>query len=85
MKYSSNSSGYKNFTIKLYGPSSYNSEYNWYDSETEDVYISTASSSYQYTFSKVLGKNGNRLSAGNYFVEVCYNGNVLKTKYFTIK
>lgn len=86
MTYRATSSGSRNITIKLYGPSSYTSGYAWYDSEVESVYLySAGSSSYTYTFSKVLDKNGNKLSAGSYYVEICYDSKVVKTQYFTIK
>ncbi len=86
MTYKAYTSGSRNITIKLYGPSSYSSGYSWYDSEVESVYLySAGTSSYTYTFSRVLDKNGNRLSAGSYYVEICYDSKVVKTQYFTIK
>lgn len=78
MTYSCSSGGYKNFTIKLYGPSSFSSGYTWYDSKTENVYLYPSSSSYQYTFSNVLGKHEDKLPTGDYYVEICYDGKVLK-------
>lgn len=83
MTYICSTNGYKNFTIKLYGPSSSRRGSSLYASETERVYLFSRSSE-QYTFNKVLGKNGNKLPAGKYCVEVCYDGQVLKREYFTI-
>ena len=79
MYYTASTTGYRNLTIKLYGPSSYGMT--WYDSETENVYLYSSSS---YNFSKILGKNGTRLSKGDYKIEICYDGNIIKSQSFTL-
>lgn len=79
MTYKCTSTGYKNLTIKLYGPSSYGMS--WYNSETENVYLYSSST---HTFSKLLGKSGNRLQKGSYKVEICYDGKVLNSQSFTL-
>ena len=87
MTYKATSSGSRDIIIKLYGPSTSSSYgYSWYDSEVESVYLSSSYSlSYQHTFTKTLGRNGSKLSSGSYKVEICYDGKVVKTEYFTIK
>ena len=86
MTYKAYTSGSRNITIKLYGPSSYSYGSTWYDSEVESVYLySAGTSSYTHTFSRILDKNGNKLPAGSYYVEICYDSKVVKTQYFTIK
>lgn len=78
--------GREKLSIKLFGPSSYNSRVAFYDSATEDIYLSTSvGQSRTHTFTHLLGKAGSKLPSGGYCVEIWYDNKLVKTECFSIK